>query len=372
MLPSLTIKNKKITIPIFQGGMGIGVSMANLAGAVSKEGGFGIISSAAIDRLVSNRLKRKVDNYEATFEEVSYAKSIGKMVGINIMVALTRFYKDTVKAAIEAGVDAIVSGAGLPLDLPTICPIKDTALIPIVSSARSLELICKKWERHGYRPDAAVLEGPLAGGHLGFKLLDINSEEHSLEKLLPQLLDVAKKYGDFPVIAAGGIFTHEDIVKFLKMGASGVQLGTRFVVTHESGATAEYKEAIVKATKEDIVVATNPGSPCGLPFRVIKSSPMYMAALNRLRKPLCNLGYLLGKDSEGKFSKCLAKEDNDKYFCICNGLLSSAGVNPFNDAMLFTVGAKAYLVDKITSVKELMDELSGKIKLPQTPVLQGV
>lgn len=369
MLPKLTIKNKTFSLPIFQGGMGIGVSMASLAGAVSKEGGLGIISSAAIDRLVSSRLGRMVNNFQATIEEINLAKSIGKFVGINIMVALSKFYKDIVKASVEAGVDAIVSGGGLPLELPSICPPKDTALIPIVSSARSLEIICKKWERQGYRPDAAVLEGPLAGGHLGFKLEEIDSKEHTLEKLLPPVLDVAKKYGDFPVIAAGGIFTHQDIVKFIKMGASGVQLGTRFLATHESGANPAYKEAVVKATKDDIVVAHHPGSPCGLPFRVIKFSPMYQAALSKIRKPLCNLGYLLTKDEEGKYTKCPAKHDNDKFFCICNGLLSSGGFNPFNDAMLFTVGAKAYLIDKIVSVKELMEELSGKI-FP-TPALSG-
>ncbi len=359
MLPKLTIKNKTFRLPIFQGGMGIGVSMAPLAGAVSKEGGLGIISSAAIDRLVSSRLGKIVSNFQATIEEINLAKNIGKFVGINIMVAVTKFYKDTVKAAIEAGVDAIVSGAGLPLDLPSIHPPKDTALIPIVSSARSLEIICKKWERQGYRPDAAVLEGPLAGGHLGFKFDEINSEEHTLEKLLPPVLDVAKKYGDFPVIVAGGIFTHQDIVKFIKMGASGVQLGTRFLATHESGANPAYKEAVVKAKKDDIIVAQYPGSPCGLPFRLIKFSPMYQVAIQRLRKPLCNLGYLLSKDEEGRYTKCPAKEDNNKFFCICNGLLSSGGFNPFNEAMLFTVGAKAYLVDKIMSVKELMQELAG-------------
>lgn len=370
MLPKLTIKNKTFKLPIFQGGMGIGVSMAPLAGAVSKEGGLGIISSAAIDRLVSSRLSKIVNNFQATIEEINFAKSIGKFVGINIMVALTKFYKETVKAAIEAGVDAIVSGGGLPLDLPSIHPPKDTALIPIVSSARSLEVICKKWERYGYRPDAAVLEGPLAGGHLGFKLEDIDSEEHKLENLLPSVLDVAKKYGEFPIIAAGGIFTHEDIVRFIKMGASGVQLGTRFLATHESGANDAYKKAVVNARKEDIVVAYHPGSPCGLPFRVIKFSPMYQAALKKLRKPLCNLGYLLSKDEEGRFTRCPAKSDNEKFFCICNGLLSSGGYNPFNDTMLFTVGAKAYLIDKIVSVKELMQELSGNMFA--APMPQGL
>jgi nitronate monooxygenase len=258
----------------------------------------------------------------------------------------------------------IISGAGLPLGLPAIQPPKDTALIPIVSSARALELICKKWERLGYRPDAVVLEGPLAGGHLGFKIDQLDLEANMLENLFPAVKDMAIKYGDIPVVVAGGIYTHEDIMKFIGMGADGVQMGTRFLATQESSASAEYKEAVIQARAEDIIVAHRPGSPCGLPFRVIKQSPMYVSAVKRLRPPKCDKGYVLLKDNEGKFTRCPAKESNEEFFCICNGLLSSASYNRDKEEPLYTVGTNASRVDRIVPVKNLMDELTGKALVP--------
>lgn len=339
--------------------MGVGVSLHPLAKAVAREGGVGIVSSACLDRLVSKRTGKKVNIYEAVYEEVSLAKADGGFAGINIMAALMRDYNDSVKGALDAGADFIISGAGLPLNLPAIQPPKDTALVPIVSSARALEIICKKWERLGYRPDAVVLEGPLAGGHLGFRLDDIDSESNKLENLLPPVKDMAVKYGDIPVIVAGGIYTHADILRFLDRGADGVQMGTRFLATEESSATAVYKQAVVQAKDEDILVAHDPGSPCGLPFRVIKQSPMYVSSLQRLRKPKCDKGYVLLKDAKGVFSVCPAKESNEHHFCICNGLLSSAGYNPDKEEALYTVGTNASRIDKIVSVKALMDELKG-------------
>lgn len=339
--------------------MGVGVSLHPLAKAVAREGGVGIVSSACLDRLVSKRTGKKVNIYEAVYEEVSLAKADGGFAGINIMAALMRDYNDSVKGALDAGADFIISGAGLPLTLPAIQPPKDTALVPIVSSARALEIICKKWERLGYRPDAVVLEGPLAGGHLGFRLDDIDSESNKLENLLPPVKDMAVKYGNIPVIVAGGIYTHADILRFLDRGADGVQMGTRFLATEESSATAVYKQAVVQAKDEDILVAHDPGSPCGLPFRVIKQSPMYVSSLQRLRKPKCDKGYVLLKDAKGVFSVCPAKESNEHHFCICNGLLSSAGYNPDKEEALYTVGTNASRIDKILSVKALMDELKG-------------
>ena len=359
-LSPLIIKDKKVLVPIIQGGMGVGVSLYPLARAVAEEGGVGIISSACLDRLVTKRTGKKHNTYEATYEEISLAKASHGFVGINIMVALVRDYENSVKASIDAGADFIISGAGLPLGLPAIQPPKDTALIPIVSSARALELICKKWERLGYRPDAVVLEGPLAGGHLGFKMDQIDLESNKLENLLPPVKEMAIKYGDFPVIVAGGIYTHADIVRFMQMGANGVQMGTRFLATEESSATPLYKKAVVEATEEDIIVADKPGSPCGLPFRVIRQSPMYQSSLKRLRTPKCDKGYVLLKDSEGKFTRCQAKESNENHFCICNGLLSSAGYNSDKEESLYTVGTNASRIDKIVSVKTVMDELTGK------------
>lgn len=347
-------------MPIIQGGMGVGVSLFPLARAVAQEGGLGIVSSACLDRLVSKRTGKKVNTYEAAYEEVAQSKASGGFAGINVMGALARDYNDSVKGALDAGADAIISGAGLPLSLPIIQPPKDTALIPIVSSTRALEIICKKWEKLGYRPDAIVLEGPLAGGHLGFRMEQIDLDSNKLENLLPPIKDMAMKYGDFPVFVAGGIYTHDDILRFLGMGADGVQMGTRFLATEESSASEDYKESVVASREEDILVAHDPGSPCGLPFRVIKQSPMYVSATKRLRVPKCDKGYVLVKDKEGKFSICPAKQSNEHHFCICNGLLSSAGYNPDKEEPLYTVGTNAYRVDKILSVKSLMDELTGK------------
>ncbi len=339
--------------------MGVGVSLFPLASAVAREGGAGLVSSACLDRLVSKRAGKKFNAYEAAYEEVSRARE-GGYAGINIMWALFRDYNDSVKGALDAGADAIVSGAGLPLNLPAIQPPKDTALIPIVSSARALEIICKKWEKLGYRPDAVVLEGPLAGGHLGFRIDDVELESNKLENLFAPVKDMAMKYGDIPVIVAGGIYTYEDIVRYQKMGAAGVQMGTRFLATEESNASAAFKQAVVAAKDEDIVVAHRPGSPCGLPFRVIKQSPMYVSSLKQLRKPKCDKGYVLQRDTEGKYTICGAKENNENFFCICNGLLSSGGYNTDKEEALYTVGTNASRVDRILSVKALMQELSGK------------
>lgn len=354
----LVIKGKKIPLPIIQGGMGVGVSLHPLAAAVAREGGVGIVSSACLDRLVSQRNGKRVGVYDAVYEEISLSRAGGGFVGINIMVALGGSYTESVRAAIDSGADFIISGAGLPLALPAIHPPGDTALIPIVSSARALRLICKKWEKLGYRPDAAVLEGPLAGGHLGFKLEDIELEGNRLENLLPPVKDVAREYGDFPIIVAGGVYTHEDIMRFMNMGADGVQMGTRFLATEESSATAQYKQAVIDSTSNDIVIASHPGSPCGLPFRIIKQSPMYSGS--RHRKVKCDKGYVLSRDAEGKFALCPAKESNEQYFCICNGLLSSAGYRPDREQPLYTVGTNASRVDRIVTVKALMHELAGR------------
>lgn len=358
-LPKLVIKGKTIEVPIVQGGMGVGVSLHPLASAVAREGGLGIISSAALDRLLTRRNGKKYTVYEAVYEEVSLAKAKGGFAGINIMVGLTRDFVESVKAALDAKADAIISGAGLPLTLPAIQSPGETALIPIVSSGRALELICRKWEKLGYRPDAAVLEGPLAGGHLGFKMGDIDAEEQRLENLFPAVLDVAQKYGAFPIIVAGGIYSHEDIVRFIGMGAGGVQMGTRFLATEESSASPAYKQAVVLAKAEDIVVADRPGSPCGLPFRVIRTSAMYASALQHLREPKCDKGYLLQRDKEGKHTQCPAKVSNEAFFCICNGLMSSAGYDPDKEEPLYTVGTNAYRVERVMSVKLLMEELQG-------------
>lgn len=366
ILPSLSIKGKTIKSPIIQGGMGIGVSLSPLASAVASEGGVGIVSSACLDRLLTKRNNKPYNTYDAVYEEVSLAKEKGGVAGINIMVAIARDYEITVKAAIDAKADMIISGGGLPLGLPGIAKPNDTALIPIVSSIRALEVIYKKWERLGYRPDGIVLEGPLAGGHLGFKIEELELESNKLENLLPPIKDFASKHGDVPVIVAGGIYSHEDIARFLNMGADGVQMGTRFLATTECSATDAYKQAVIDAGKDDIIVTSSPGSPCGLPFMVIKDSPMFVSALANRRSPRCDKGYIMTKDREGNYTNCGAKKDNSNYFCICNGLLSSGGYNTDVEEPLYTVGANGYLVDRVMTVSELMQELSGALPAEQS------
>ena len=353
-----------VRLPILQGGMGIGVSLSPLASAVAEAGGLGLLSSAGLDRLVSRRIGRKVGTYEAVRLEVESAKARGGFAGINIMVALQRDFETSVRAALDAGADAIVSGAGLPLSLPAIQPAHDTALIPIVSSARALDIICRRWERQHYRPDAVVLEGPLAGGHLGFRADQVDLEENALERLLPPVKEVATSHGDFPVIVAGGIYSHEDIRRFLSLGADGVQMGTRFLATEESSASGAYKQAVLRARSEDMLVANVPGSPCGLPFRVLRESPMYQASLGRERPTRCAKGYVLLKNAEGRFASCAAKEDNERFFCICEGLFSAAGYDADKEEPLYTAGTTAARVDRILSTRDLMTELAGVGSVP--------
>lgn len=362
MLPKLNIKGFTLDSALWQGGMGVGVSRNKLAGAVSKEGAFGILSSAGLRGLISAQLGSKVDAYTATRMEIEIAQDLsgGRPIGINIMCALVGDYEDSVRGAIDAGAAAIISGAGLPMGLPKIKNPGDTALVPIVSSARALDLILKKWGRDGYRPDAVVVEGPRAGGHLGFKAGDVNNPEFALENILPPVLDLVSKHGDFPVIAAGGIYTHEDILKFLAMGAKGVQMGTRFLATKESSATEAYKQAVVAAGVNDIMVVSYPesklSSPCGLPFRILTTSPAY----NIPRVPKCDKGFVLQRDKEGKLSVCPAKPNSQNcgnFFCICSELLASGGFG--TDPELWTVGTNAYRVNEILSVKDLVSELRG-------------
>jgi nitronate monooxygenase len=361
-LPPLKIKNLKLDVPIFQGGMGIGLSSYYLAGSVAREGGMGILSSAALDRIVSARHNKKFRARDAAAQDVRDAKFLSQgrgAIGMNIMVAVINQYEDSVLGSMDGGVDAIISGAGLPMVLAEIAlthpRANEVALIPIVSSGRALEVICKRWSRTGRLPDAVVVEGPLAGGHIAWrKPEEALDPANQLDNLLTEVFEVAKKWGDMPVIAAGGVYTHQDILDQIQKGCAGVQMGTRFLATVESGANAEYKDSLVTCTEDDIELANRPGSPCGMLFRVIKSSPFYQQALKRERAPKCDKGYLLNKGN------CPSKYENEKTFCICNGLLASIELNNANEQKLYTVGQTAYRIDRITTVKELMCELQNK------------
>lgn len=352
---NLIIRNINIKYPVIQGGMGIGYSDYKLAGTVSKYGCLGVVSSAALDRVVGERLGVKFNARKACEREILDAKKLaqGNPVGINIMVAAVNQYESSVLGALDGGVDVIISGAGLPIQLPAIVEkherASDVALVPIVSSARALNIIIRKWSKYNRVPDAVVVEGPLAGGHIGWaKKGDAFDEKNKLENLVCEVLLLAKEH-NIPVIAAGGIHDNKDIQRYLKLGCSGVQMGTRFLATFESGASEEYKQKLIGCNKGDIELADKPGSPCGLLFRVINSSPFYQEALENKRVPNCDKGYVLIN------GKCPAKDGLDS-FCICNGLLSSSKVKS-NEKELYSVGAMAWRIDKIISVEQLIQEL---------------
>ncbi|MFC2170403.1 NAD(P)H-dependent flavin oxidoreductase [Calditrichota bacterium] len=346
--PTLSIGDLTAPVSIIQGGMGVGISLSGLSSAIANYGGIGVIATAGIGTtepdFFSNYIKA---NERALRYEIRKARAATEgILGINIMGAMTNF-KETVETAIEEGIDVIFSGAGLPLNLPKLRPSNArTKLVPIISSGRAAAMICRKWtEKFDYLPDAIVVEGPLAGGHLGFHLDQIFDPDYALEKLIPQVIEAvqpfAEKYGKpIPVIAAGGIYTGADILKFIELGASGVQMGTRFVVTHECDASDKFKQGYLDCKKEDIIIIK---SPVKMPGRCI-SNP-FIEAMNRGEKEPFQCPY-----------HCISTCDylNSPY-CIAMALIQAKRGN-FKHGFSFA-GANAYRTDKILSVKELIDEL---------------
>src|SRR4030043_294614 len=253
-MPKLRIGDLEAVITIVQGGMGVGISLSNLAAAVANEGGIGVISATGIGMLEPDFNKNFGEaNKRALRREIVKARQMtGGIIGVNIMVALTDYF-DLLQIAVEEGVDAVFIGAGLPLRGPETLLADGlgkvrTKVVPIVSSVRATKVIFQYWKNHFSRvPDAVVVEGPMAGGHLGFKKEQINNPEYKLEKILPEVISVVKPYELYsnvsvPVIVAGGVFTGADIYKFIQLGAQGVQMATRFVATHECDASIEFKE----------------------------------------------------------------------------------------------------------------------------------
>jgi nitronate monooxygenase len=256
--------------------MGVGVSLSGLAAAVADEGGVGVIACAGIGMIEPDLFQNfAAANLRALRKEIRRARDASKgILGVNVMVALSNF-GELVKTAIDEGIDIIFSGAGLPLDLPNYRRAGDhTRLVPIVSSGRAARIVAKRWvERFDYPPDAVVVEGPRAGGHLGFKPEQLADPAYALERLLADvLLEIAPfeaKCGrPIPVVAGGGIYTGADMHRFLRLGASGVQMATRFVTTHECDASTIFKEAYLHATPEDLVIIK---SPVGMPGRAIRN-----------------------------------------------------------------------------------------------------
>ena len=274
----LQIGNLIAERPIVQGGMGVGISLGNLAGAVAKEGGVGIISSAQIGFKEEDfENNPRLANKKAIKKEYEKARRISPngIIGFNIMVALKDYREHVIEAA-KAGADIIVSGAGLPTELPEYLKGFKTKMAPIVSSVKSAKVILKYWDRrHNATADMIIIEGPKAGGHLGFSVEELESEldyDHEIQGIIDVVKEYEKKYNkDIPVVVAGGISDKNKVKHAFDLGAQGVQVATRFVPTKECDADENYKKEYIKAKKEDIVIVK---SPVGMPGRAIKNKFM--------------------------------------------------------------------------------------------------
>ncbi|WP_456443005.1 NAD(P)H-dependent flavin oxidoreductase [Caldithrix abyssi] len=347
-LPGLKIGRFNLPTPIIQGGMGVGISLSGLASAVANEGGVGVISSVGLGLLFSEeQLNYRKANMHFLRHEIRKARQMTNgVIGLNIMVALSDF-DNMLQIAIEEEVDIVFMGAGLPLRFPknyTPEMIRNfkTYFVPIVSSARAAQLIFQYWGKtFGRIPEAVVVEGPKAGGHLGFKREQIDDPQFQLEKLIPEVVATVKVFEErfereIPVIAAGGIFSGADILKFLELGASGVQMATRFVATHECDASEDFKNAYVQSKKEDIVIID---SPVGLPGRAIKNSFLQEVKEGQKKPFKCSW-------------KCLKTCDfRTTPYCIADAL-ANAQRGMLEKGFTFA-GSNAYKVDRIVSVNEL-------------------
>lgn len=382
-LRKLVIGDLIVDRPIVQGGMGVGVSLSSLAGAVAAQGGIGLISTAQIGFRESDFDKAPFQaNMRAIVKELERAREIAEKtkaavgaIGFNIMVA-TKGYEDYVKTAVKHGADIIVSGAGLPLNLPALVKegmelrkglspsqifgdaIRRTKFAPIVSSKKSAEVILKMWDRkQKTTADAVVIEGPLAGGHLGFSLEELHTYgadtkdvsktyrrdlfDQEVRGILGVVADYAKKYvKKIPVILAGGIYDHSDVAHAMELGVDGVQVGTRFVTSFECDAPQSYKDAYIAAKEENIQITK---SPVGMPGRAIENS--FLEEVKKQRKPVTKCHF------------CLEKCDRATIpYCITDSLINAVTEDTPN-ALLFC-GANAYRAKKLETVKEIIEDLS--------------
>ena len=352
-MKGLKVGNKVSKYPIIQGGMGVGVSMHRLAGTVSKEGGIGVISTADIGYQEPDFYENPMAaNLRAIGKEIKKAREIAgedKILGVNVMVAL-RNYAEIVKECVKQKIDLIISGAGIPKDLPEYVKGTKTKIAPIVSSLRCCKLIVEHWKKkYDYIPDMIVIEGPEAGGHLGFKESELISEDMpKLEDITTDVVDyikdVEKETGkEIPVIAAGGIWDGKDIKKFLGLGASGVQMATRFVATDECDASQEFKEAYVNAKQEDIKIIH---SPVGMPGRAINNQFIQKEETQKSKIEKCY----------GCIKTCNVK---DAPYCITKALINSVKGN-IEKGLIFC-GSNVYRIKEIVSVHNLMQELVAGI-----------
>lgn len=335
-------------IPIIQGAMGVGVSLSSLAAAVANEGAIGVISGVQIGYDEPDFLTNNHDaNVRALKKHIKRAKELCKdgILGVNLLTAMKN-YKDMALAAVEMEIDIIISGAGLPLDLPALVEGSKTKIAPIVSSGKAAALISKVWDKKFKRlPDLVIVEGPEAGGHLGFSKEELESKSfRPLEELVVEVIESLKPFEEkynvnIPVIAAGGIFSGEDIAKYIKLGADGVQMGTRFVGTEECDAHINFKQAYIASEEKDIRLVK---SPVGMPGRAIDNEFTQLLDTQNIKVKRC-------------YNCLIPCDPKTTPYCISEALINSVS-GDVDHGLIFS-GSNAYRVDKIVTVKELISEL---------------
>lgn len=351
----MRIGDLEISVPVVQGGMGVGVSLSGLAGAVAACGGVGVISTAQIGFRDADFGRHPIEcNLRAVGEEIRKAREIQKnflknsdkasgrayhgAVGVNIMV-VTRRYGEYVKAAVAAGADIIISGAGLPMELPAYVEGSGTKIAPIVSGRRALTVIMRYWQKHyGRKPDMVVIEGPLAGGHLGFHRDELEKlTQEAYDEEIRAILDITNK-ADIPAVVAGGVYTGRDLEHYLEMGAAGVQMATRFVTTYECDAHMNYKQAYIDAREEDIVIVS---SPVGMPGRAIHNQFLDRVAAGERFMKGCR--------------QCITTCDpRTSPYCITEALINAV-TGSCDEGLLFC-GSNAYRADRLEHVADILEE----------------
>jgi nitronate monooxygenase len=350
-LPPLRIGRHVAHLPIIQGGMGIRISASRLASAVAKEGGVGVIASVALG-LNSPYYHKKKDYFAANKlalrDELEMARKAAPdgIIGVNCMVAITD-HEAMARTAAENGADVIISGAGLPLNLPAYTKDHpDCALVPIVSTAKAARLMCRRWEHaHGRLPDGFVVENPnTAGGHLGARRQELGNPEYDLEKVIPEIVAYLKGEGyDIPVLAAGGIWNRDDIDRIMAKGAAGVQMATRFICTHECDADDNFKAQYLDRTPADVVIVD---SPAGLPGRAVATE-----FVHRVEE---HTGDFHTQCFANCLRKCLCRDDKET-FCIAHAL-DRAQRGDTHDGLFFT-GTNLARSKAIVPVRDVLTEL---------------
>ncbi len=347
-MKALQIGDKIARVPIIQGGMGVGVSRSGLAGAVAAEGGIGIISTAQIGYDEPEfEQSPAAANLKAIRKHIRLAKekAVNGLVGANIMVAL-KDYADHVKAAVAAGADVIISGAGIPARLPEYVAGSDTKIAPIVSSAKAAKVLLQRWEKKYQRTaDFVVIEGPKAGGHLGFSREELDDIEgldydNRIREIIRTVQEFAERFKQkIPVIVAGGIFTPKDVAHAMELGADGVQVASRFVVTEECDAAQAYKDAYIRGSQNEIEIIK---SPVGMPGRALHNH--FLDEVNKGRIPV--------RKCYGCMRRCNIQEIP---YCITEALTKA--VRGDVDNGLIFCGAEVGRIHEMTTVHDLMEEL---------------